>query len=51
LDGYSDLPPPTYEQAITVDEGDQICSNKLGLYYTIIFQVLQNHFTVYSNII
>ena len=27
LDGYSDLPPPTYEQAITADEGDQIYFN------------------------
>ena len=40
LDGYSDLPPPTYEQAITVDEGDQIYSNKLSLYTLIIILVL-----------
>ena len=37
LDGYSDLPPPTYNQAISADEGDQIFSNTLNLYIKILF--------------
>ena len=48
LDGYSDLPPPTYEQAITVDEGDQICSNKLGLYSPIKYLVLMINTQIYN---
>ena len=41
LDGYPDLPPPTYNQAISADEGDLIYSNILKLYSKTVFQLLR----------